>query len=115
MAAAQKSTGLQITLGIFVALFLLVGIMWGMQVGDLREAKSAAAAADAAAQQANNDKTKLAEEVEALKKELGYDQAKDVGSGEPAPDGTVRGMLAKDRALWDLLLRSRTSLVTCRR
>lgn len=96
MAAAQKSTGLQIALAIVSALFLVVGIVAYMQAKNRAEAQSAATAADAAAQDANNKFTKLSEEVEALKKDLGYDGAKEVGLGDPAPEGSVRGMLAKD-------------------
>lgn len=98
MAAPSSKSGpgpIEFTLvgvSILAVILLATTILFAKNHG---EAAAIADAAKKAEQQANGVISNLQADIDALKKQLGYNQA-DVGVGDPAPENTVRKNLEKD-------------------
>ncbi len=79
-------------MSILALIFLVTTIMFAKNHG---EAVAVAEAAKKSESTANGVISNLQADIEALKKQLGYNQA-DVGVGDPAPANTVRGKFVRD-------------------
>ncbi|MEX2287063.1 MAG: hypothetical protein WD648_08240 [Planctomycetaceae bacterium] len=92
MAAANKPTGVHVSLIVFVMATIIFAVMWYIEMGERKNAVTAKITADREAGSEKALKERYQQEVEAIRKKVGID-VEDVGLADPnKPNTVMKGM-----------------------